>query len=119
MKKVAIAEKLALFSDHWSPKVVGALNGQEVKLVKLKGEFVWHQHEEEDELFYVLSGTLKIEFRDRIESLEPNEFIIIPRGVEHKPIADEEVHVMLFEPTNTINTGDTQSTLTKNKLDYI
>ncbi len=119
MKKVTVADKLALFSDYWSPKVVGALNGQEVKLVKLKGEFVWHQHEQEDELFYVLSGTLKIEFRDRVEILKPNEFIIIPKGVEHKPVADEEVHVMLFEPASTVNTGDTKSTLTKNDLDYI
>jgi mannose-6-phosphate isomerase-like protein (cupin superfamily) len=119
MKKVAIADKLDLFSDYWSPKVVGELNGQEVKLVKLKGEFVWHKHEEEDELFYVLSGILKIEFKDRIEILEPNEMLIIPRGVEHKPIAEDEVHVMLFEPANTLNTGNADSIFTKNKPDHI
>ena len=106
MDKVDIAQKLSLFSDHWNPRIVGELNGQHVKLAKLKGEFVWHKHDHEDEMFYVLKGVLKIEFRDRTVELHENEFIIIPRGVEHKPIAEEEVSVMLFEPKTTLNTGD-------------
>ena len=108
MEKINIAEKLTLFSDHWSPKVVGELNGQHVKLVKLKGEFVWHHHETEDELFLVLKGQLLIKFRDRYVVLNEGEFLIIPRGVEHQPVATEEVHVLLFEPKSTLNTGNVQ-----------
>ena len=103
---VNLSEKLGLFDEHWSPKIVGALNGQHVKLAKLLGPFVWHRHEHEDELFLVLQGQLRIEFRDRVETLEEGEFMIVPRGVEHRPVADEEVHVLLFEPAGTINTGD-------------
>lgn len=119
MKKVNVSEKLSLFDDHWNPRIVGELNGQHVKLAKLKGEFVWHQHDEEDEMFYVLDGLLKIEFRDRTVKLSKNEFIIIPKGTEHKPIADEEVSVMLFEPASTLNTGDTKSDFTKENLQRI
>jgi len=119
MDKVNIAEKLALFSDHWHPRIVGALNGQLVKLAKLKGSFVWHKHEQEDELFYVLRGRLRIAFRDRSVELGPGEFIIVPRGVEHMPVADEEVAVMLFEPATTVNTGDNAGPLTRETLDHI
>jgi len=119
MNKVNVAEKLASFSDYWNPRIVGELNGQHVKLAKLKGEFVWHQHEEEDELFYVLSGTLIMEFRDKSEKIEKGEFIIVPQGVEHRPVAEDEVSVMLFEPKTTLNTGDTTNDFTKPNLEKI
>jgi mannose-6-phosphate isomerase-like protein (cupin superfamily) len=106
LDKVNIVQKLSQFNEHWTPKVVGGLNGQYVKLVKFKGEFVWHKHDNEDELFYVIKGRFKMEFRDRIVELNENEFIIVPKGVEHKPVADEEVEVMLFEPKTTLNTGN-------------
>src|SRR4051812_5325336 len=98
MDKVNINEKLALFDEYWKPKIVGELNGQMVKLVKFKGEFVWHHHEAEDEMFLVLKGRLLMEFRERNMWVEEGEFIIVPRGTEHRPVAEEEVHVMLFEP---------------------
>lgn len=119
MEKVNIAQKLSLFSDYWNPRIVGELNGQHVKLVKLKGEFVWHKHDDEDELFLVLDGHLKIEFRDKTIEIEPNEFVIVPRGVEHRPVADEEVSVLLFEPASTLNTGDTKGELTRETLQKI
>jgi mannose-6-phosphate isomerase-like protein (cupin superfamily) len=119
MEKVNLQQKFSLFSEHWSPKIVGELNGQHVKLAKLKGEFVWHKHDEEDELFFVVKGSLKMEYRDRTVAVNENEFLIVPRGVEHKPVAEEEVWVMLFEPTSTLNTGDAKSDLTKNDLDSI
>jgi mannose-6-phosphate isomerase-like protein (cupin superfamily) len=106
MQKVNVDEKLALFSDHWRPKIVGELNGQHVKLVKFKGPFVWHHHEHEDEMFLVVHGRFRIEFRDRDVELREGEFLIVPRGVEHRPVADEEVSVMLFEPATTLNTGN-------------
>ncbi len=108
-----------MFSDHWSPQIVGELNGQQVKLVKFKGEFVWHKHDEEDELFFVVRGNFKIAFRDKIVSVNENEFVIVPKGVEHKPLADEEVLVMLFEPADTLNTGNAKSELTKHVLPTI
>lgn len=119
MKKVKLAEKLAQFGDHWNPRVVGELNGQEVKLVKLKGPFVWHHHEDEDEMFLVLKGTLKMEFRDHTETVGPQEFIIIPRGVEHRPVAEEEVEVMLFEPAGTLNTGNVREDRTRDRLEKL
>jgi mannose-6-phosphate isomerase-like protein (cupin superfamily) len=119
MKKVNLQQKFSLFSEHWSPKIVGELNGQHVKLAKLKGEFVWHKHDDEDELFFVVKGSFKMEYRDRTVEVNENEFLIVPRGVEHKPVAEEEVWVMLFEPTSTLNTGDTESDMTKNDLDRI
>jgi mannose-6-phosphate isomerase-like protein (cupin superfamily) len=119
MNKVNIADKLSLFSEHWSPKIVGALNGQHVKLAKFYGEFVWHKHDEEDEMFFVIDGVLRIEFRDRIEEIRPGEFIIVPKGTEHKPVAEQEVSVMLFEPATTLNTGDKENDLTKKELDSI
>jgi mannose-6-phosphate isomerase-like protein (cupin superfamily) len=106
MEKINLAEKLAAFSEHWQPRIVGALNGQHVKVVKLKGEFVWHHHESEDEMFLVLKGRLRIEFRDREVDLEEGEFMIVPRGIEHRPVAEEEAHVLLFEPASTLNTGN-------------
>lgn len=119
MEKVNLNEKFELFSEYWSPKIVGELNLQQVKLAKLKGEFIWHSHEFEDELFFVIKGSLQIEFRDRTETINENEFIIVPRGIEHKPLAKEEVWVMLFEPATTINTGDKNNELTKIELDKI
>lgn len=116
---VNIRDKLALFSDYWHPRIVGELNGQQVKLVKLKGEFVWHKHDAEDELFYVLEGVLNIEFRDKTVEIKPNEFIIIPKGVEHRPVAEDEVSVMLFEPAGTRNTGNVKGNFTRESLENI
>jgi mannose-6-phosphate isomerase-like protein (cupin superfamily) len=106
MHKVNLAEKFSLITEHWRPKVVAELNGQEVKLVKVRGEFVWHHHDLEDELFLILRGSLRIEFRDRVVKLGPGELLVIPRGVEHRPVAEEEVELMLFEPAATRNTGN-------------
>lgn len=111
-EKVNVAEKLALFDEHWSPKVVAELNGQHVKLVKLLGTFSWHHHDEEDELFFVVEGRFRMEFRDRSVWLEEGEMIVVPRGVEHRPVAEEEAHVMLFEPASTLNTGNVRNELT-------
>jgi len=118
-EKVNIEQKLSLFSDYWNPRIVGELNGQHVKLVKFKGEFVWHKHDNEDELFYVVKGTFNMEFRDKTVEVNEHEFLIVPRGVEHRPIAAEEVSVMLFEPATTLNTGNAESELTKEVLDRI
>lgn len=118
-EKVNIAQKLALFGEHWSPKIVGELNGQHVKLVKLLGEFVWHRHEDEDELFLVVEGRFRMEFRDRNAWIEEGEFIVVPRGVEHRPVADEEASVLLFEPASTLNTGNAGGELTKAELERI
>jgi mannose-6-phosphate isomerase-like protein (cupin superfamily) len=112
MDKVNLAEKLTRFDDHWHPRIVGELNGQHVKLVKFVGPFVWHSHEDEDELFLVVAGRFRMEFRDRDVWLEAGELIVVPRGVEHRPVADEEVHVLLFEPAGTMNTGTAGGELT-------
>jgi mannose-6-phosphate isomerase-like protein (cupin superfamily) len=119
MQKVNIAEKLTLFSDYWNPRIVGELNGQHVKLVKFQGAFVWHKHDEEDEMFYVLEGRFTMEFRDKTVELGPHEFLIVPRGVEHRPVAEQEVSVMLFEPNTTLNTGDARGELTRDNLEAI
>jgi len=119
MHKVNIKEKLSLFSDHWHPRIVGELNGQHVKLAKVKGEFIWHKHDHEDEMFYVISGQLKIVMREETVVINANEFYIVPKGVEHKPIAEEEVSLMLFEPKSTKHTGEQKHELTKEKLDWI
>ncbi|MGH7598609.1 MAG: cupin domain-containing protein [bacterium] len=116
MQKVNLKEKFGSFNDYWSPKIAGELNGQYVKLVKLKGEFVWHQHEAEDELFLVVKGRLCLQLRDREIWLDEGEFFIVPRGVEHKPVAEAEVHVLLFEPASTLNTGDKRNERTVEKL---
>ena len=108
MKSINVKEKLGQFDDYWNPRIIGRLNGQLVKVAKFKGEFVWHKHDHEDELFKVISGQMKIEFRDKTVILNPGEFIIVPRGVEHKPSAEEECEVMLFEPEATLNTGDAE-----------
>lgn len=104
--KVSLAEKFALINEHWRPKVVGELNGQEVKLVKFQGEFPWHHHENEDEMFMAVKGNFRLEFRDKTVELSPGEFVIVPKGVEHRPVADEEVEVLLFEPAQLLNTGN-------------
>jgi mannose-6-phosphate isomerase-like protein (cupin superfamily) len=109
MEKINIAAKFALFSEHWRPKVVAQLNDQEVKLVKLQGEFPWHRHDHEDEMFLVWRGRFRVEFRDRVVELEPGEFVVVPRGVEHRTAADEEAEVLIFEPEATRNTGDVVS----------
>jgi mannose-6-phosphate isomerase-like protein (cupin superfamily) len=105
MEKISLAEKLGQFSDHWKPHIVAELNGQHVKLVKFRGPFVWHHHAAEDELFLVVRGSFRMEFRDRSVDLREGELLVVPRGVEHRPVADEEVCVLLFEPASTINTG--------------
>lgn len=119
IEKVSLADKLARFSDCWSPKIVGELNESYVKLAKLKGEFVWHHHETEDELFLVVKGKLLIKLRDRSIELEEGEFVIIPRGVEHLPVATEEAHVLLLEPKTTLNTGNVSNERTVAELDRI
>jgi mannose-6-phosphate isomerase-like protein (cupin superfamily) len=120
MKKINLADKLSQFHDHWNPRIISELNGQHVKLAKLQDEFVWHSHVEEDELFFVISGHLEIQFRDKSVFLNPGEMITIPRGVEHRPVAKEEVHVLLFEPASIVNTGnENESELTRSKLEWI
>ncbi len=119
IQKVNIAEKFAHFTDYFNPRIVGELNGQHVKLVKFKGEFVWHHHDDEDEMFLVVSGAFTMELRDKNIYLEKGDFIIIPKRTEHRPIATEEVHVMLFEPVGTLNTGNKQTDLTRNTLETI
>ena len=119
IEKVSLSEKLDSFQDHWSPKIIGELNDSFVKLVKLKGEFVWHHHEAEDELFLVIKGTLLMKLRDRDIRVEEGEFIIIPRGVEHLPVAEDEVHVLLLEPKTTLNTGNVVNERTVAELDRI
>ncbi|MEO5892585.1 MAG: cupin domain-containing protein [Ferruginibacter sp.] len=117
--KVNIEEKLSLITGYWDPKIVGELNGQHVKLVKFKGEFIWHKHDAEDELFYVLKGSFKMEYRDKTIELSEKEFLVVPRGIEHRPVAEEEVAIMLFEPITTLNTGNILGDLTKPVLDVI
>jgi mannose-6-phosphate isomerase-like protein (cupin superfamily) len=119
MQKVNLAEKFSLFTEHWSPKIVGELNGQHVKLVKFKGPFNFHFHEQEDELFYVVKGSFDMEFRDKTVTLNEGEFLIVPRGVEHRPNAKEEVEVMLFEPASTVNTGNTENERTTKNLQHL
>lgn len=119
MRVVNLAEAFARFADHWNPRVVGDLNGQQVKLVKFRGPFVWHSHAAEDELFLVVRGCFRMEFRDRTETVNAGEFLIVPHGVEHRPIADEEVEVLLFEPATTINTGDAGGERTVTKLERL
>ncbi len=119
MEKVNLDEKLSLIHDHWNPRIAGELNGQHVKLVKFKGEFVWHKHDHEDEMFYVVKGSFVMELRDKNIELSAGDFLIVPKGVEHRPNASEEVWVMLFEPAATLNTGNTENELTKKEPDII
>jgi len=119
MNKVNLTEKFSLFGEHWKPKIVGELNGQQVKLVKFQGPFTWHHHENEDELFLVVKGRFRMEFRDRNVWLEAGELIIVPCGVEHRPVADEEAHVLLFEPATTLNTGNVRNERTVPLLEKI
>lgn len=119
MDKVNLSEKLARFTAHWQPKIVGELNGQHVKLVKFQGEFVWHSHEHEDELFLVVRGRFRMELRDRTIELNEGELLIVPRGVEHRPMAVEEVAVLLFEPAGTLNTGNLLNERTVEQLEHL
>lgn len=124
MQKINLAQKLTLFDDHWGPRIVGELNGQYVKLVKFQGPFTWHHHENEDELFLVVKGNFRMEYRDRQSqeqsvTIEEGEMIIVPRGVEHRPVADQEAHVLLFEPVATLNTGNVENELTVHKLQTV
>lgn len=119
MEKVNVAEKFTLFHEYWNPKIAGEINDSYVKLVKLKGEFVWHQHENEDEMFFVVKGKLLIKFRDKDVWLNEGEFLIVPKGVEHMPVAEEEVHVLLLEPKTTLNTGDQVNEKTVTDLEKI
>jgi mannose-6-phosphate isomerase-like protein (cupin superfamily) len=119
MEKVSIKDKFSQFSDYWNPHVIGELNGQLVKAAKLKGEFIWHHHEQEDEMFLVMKGTLKMEFRDKVVEVKEGEFIIVPRGVEHKPVAEEEVELLLFEPASTVNTGNIENERTLKDLNRL
>jgi mannose-6-phosphate isomerase-like protein (cupin superfamily) len=116
MEKINIHEKLGAFSDYFNPRIAGELNGQQVKLAKFKGEFVWHHHEAEDEMFLVIKGSFDMHFRDQIVTIYEGEFIIVPRGVEHKPVAEEEVSIMLFEPAGTLNTGNVENEFTRKNL---
>jgi len=119
LEKVNLAEKFGLFEEYWSPKVVGDVNDFQVKLAKIQGEFEWHHHDEEDELFLVVKGRLRMRLRDGDVLIEEGEFIVVPRGVEHLPVADEETHLLLFEPKTTLNTGTVRSERTVEKLDRI
>jgi mannose-6-phosphate isomerase-like protein (cupin superfamily) len=119
MKKINLREKLSLFTEHWTPKIIGELNGQYVKLAKLKGDFIWHKHDDEDELFMILKGSLVMELRDERIVLNAGDVFIVPKGVDHKPIAEEEAHVMLFEPVSTAHTGDVESDMTVKDQEWI
>jgi mannose-6-phosphate isomerase-like protein (cupin superfamily) len=119
MEKVNPVQKFLEISDNWNPRIAGELNGQHVKLVKFQGEFVWHHHKTEDELFYVVKGSFDMHLRDKIITINEGEFLIVPHGVEHKPVAKEEVQVMLFEPATTLNTGNIENEMTKKELDII
>lgn len=118
-QRINLSEKLAKFTDHWNPRIVAELNGQHVRLAKVKGDFPWHQHPDEDEFFMVLSGELTLRFRGGDVTLQPGECLVVPRGVEHQPAAEEETHLMLFEPAGTVNTGDTESDKTVTKMERI
>lgn len=120
MEKVNLSEAFALFDEQWSPQLAGELNGQAVKLAKVEGEFVWHHHEDADELFFVTSGELRIEFRDQPDTvLQEGEFVIVPRGVEHRPVAETETEILLFEPSETRNTGNIENDRTRTELERI
>ncbi|MBK8550655.1 MAG: cupin domain-containing protein [Ignavibacteria bacterium] len=119
MEVINLKDKLGKFPGHYDPKIIAELNGQHVKLVKFKGDFVWHSHKDEDELFFVIKGSFFMDLRDKTVEIKEGEMIVIPKGVEHRPRADEEVHVLLFEPASTLNTGDVENEMTKKELEWI
>jgi mannose-6-phosphate isomerase-like protein (cupin superfamily) len=119
MNKINVGDKMSQITEHYKPRIAGELNGQYVKLVKFKGEFVWHHHDNEDELFYVVNGSFDMHLTDQVITINKGEFIIIPRGVEHRPVANEEVEVMLFEPATTLNTGNVENELTLHDLERV
>jgi len=119
MEKINLAEKFEQFSDYFNPRIAGELNGQQVKLVKFQGEFVWHHHDHEDELFFVIKGSFEMHLRDKIITINEGEFLIVPHGVEHKPVAKKEVEIMLFEPATTLNTGNIENELTRTELQKV
>ena len=119
MDKINLKEKFSLFKEFWTPKIIGELNGQYIKLAKTQGDFVWHKHDDEDEFFLVIHGILTIKLRDKDIDLEPGEFLIVPRGIEHKPVSENEAHVLVFEPKSTKHTGDVESEVTVKKFDWI
>jgi len=123
MQKINLAKKLSLIDDYWNPRIVGELNGQHLKLVKFQGPFTWHHHENEDEMFFVVKGRFRMDYRedgrDREEQIEAGEFVIVPRGVEHRPVAEEECEVLLFEPATTLNTGNVEDSFTRKQLERI
>ena len=119
MEKINLAEKFSTFSDYFNPRIAGELNGQQVKLVKFQGEFIWHHHDNEDELFYVIKGSFDMHLRGKTITVKAGEFLIVPRGTEHRPVAKEEVEIMLFEPATTLNTGNVENELTKKELKHI
>ena len=119
MDVINIAEKFSQFTDYWNPKVIGELNGQQVKIAKIKGDFIWHDHQNEDELFLVIKGKLGIEFRDKTVELQKGEMVIVPKGVEHRPFADEETEIIMFEPNSTVNTGAEENDYTRKDLERL
>ena len=119
MEKINLAEKLSVFTDYFNPRIVGELNGQQVKLVKFQGEFIWHHHDNEDELFYVVKGSFDMHFRGKTITVNAGEFLVVPKGVEHKPVAEQEVAIMLFEPATTLNTGNVMDEKTVTNLEFI
>ena len=119
IEKINLSEKFAQIGDFWNPRIAGELNQQQVKLAKFKGEFIWHHHEHEDELFLVIDGSFQMELRDKTITVSAGEFLIIPRGVEHRPVAREEVQVLMFEPATTVNTGGLENELTRHRLEKI
>ena len=119
MEKVNLAQKLSAFTDYFNPRIVGELNGQHVKLAKFRGEFIWHHHDHEDELFYVVKGSFDMQLRDKTITVNAGEFLIMPHGIEHRPVAKEEVEILLFEPASTLNTGNVENELTRKKLEHL
>lgn len=119
MEVINIKNKLDKFSDYFNPRIISMLNGQYIKLGKFKGDFIWHSHKDEDELFYVIKGSFYMDFRDKTVEIKEGEMIVVPKGIEHRPRAEEEVHVMLFEPAGTLNTGDVENAMTKRQLDWV
>jgi mannose-6-phosphate isomerase-like protein (cupin superfamily) len=119
MERIRLTDKLDHIREYWEPKIVAELNGQHVKLAKIAGEFIWHSHEQEDELFLVLRGRMTMEFRDRKVALEPGDVLVVPRGVEHRPVAEEETHILMFEPAGTLNTGNVRDERTRERLERL